>query len=39
MAKRGLRNRTELIAYALRRGLIPAEASGVLPRLPGDEED
>ena len=36
MEKLGLRNRTELIAYALRRGLIPAEASGALPRLAGD---
>jgi two-component system response regulator NreC len=39
MEKMGLRNRTEQIAYALRRGLIPAEGSGVLPRLPGDEQD
>jgi hypothetical protein len=38
MAKLALRNRTELIAFALRRGLIPADGSGVLPRLPGDEE-
>jgi two-component system response regulator NreC len=40
MEKLGLRDRTALIAYALRRGLIPAEASGALPPpIPGDEED
>ena len=31
MQKLGLRNRTELIAYALRRGLIPSEAAGAEP--------
>jgi DNA-binding NarL/FixJ family response regulator len=36
--KLGLRNRTELIAYALRRGLIPADASGALPRPPGEDK-
>jgi two-component system, NarL family, response regulator NreC len=38
MEKLGLPNRTELIAYALRRGLIAADASGALPRLPGKGE-
>jgi DNA-binding NarL/FixJ family response regulator len=38
MEKLGLRNRTELIAYALRRGLIPADASGALPRPPRQDE-
>jgi len=31
MQKLGLRNRTELIAYAVRRGLIPGEAAGATP--------
>jgi DNA-binding NarL/FixJ family response regulator len=37
MQKLGLRNRTELIAYALRRGLIPSEAAGARPPPPDDE--
>jgi DNA-binding NarL/FixJ family response regulator len=37
MQKLGLRNRTELIAYALRRGLIPSEAAGAEPPPPDDE--
>ena len=36
MEKLGLRNRTELIAYALRRGLIPADGPGAIPRPQGD---
>jgi DNA-binding CsgD family transcriptional regulator len=31
MQKLGLCNRTDLIAYALRRGLIPSEAAGAVP--------
>jgi two-component system response regulator NreC len=38
MQKLGLRNRTELIAYALRRGLIPREAAGAAPASPGEDE-
>jgi DNA-binding NarL/FixJ family response regulator len=38
MQKLGLHNRTELIAYALRRGLIPSEAAGAAPPSPGDDE-
>jgi two-component system response regulator NreC len=34
MEKLGLRNRTDLIAYALRRGLIPSEAAGAVPPQP-----
>jgi DNA-binding NarL/FixJ family response regulator len=37
MQKLGLRNRTELIAYALRRGLIPSEAAGAVPPPTGDD--
>jgi two-component system, NarL family, response regulator NreC len=37
MQKLGLRNRTELIAYTLRRGLIPSEAAGAEPPPPDDE--
>jgi DNA-binding NarL/FixJ family response regulator len=37
MQKLGLGNRTELIAYALRRGLIPSEAAGAEPPPPDDE--
>jgi two-component system response regulator NreC len=37
MQKLGLRNRTELIAYALRRGLIPIEAAGA--GLPADDDE
>jgi DNA-binding NarL/FixJ family response regulator len=37
MQKLGLPNRTELIAYALRRGLIPSEAAGAGPPPPDDE--
>lgn len=37
MQKLGLRNRTALIAYALRRGLIPSEAAGAEPPPPDDE--
>jgi DNA-binding NarL/FixJ family response regulator len=38
MEKLGLRNRTALIAYALRRGLIPSGGSGALPPIPADED-
>jgi DNA-binding CsgD family transcriptional regulator len=34
MEKLGLRNRTDLIAYALRRGLIASEAAGAVPPQP-----
>ncbi len=38
MQKLGLRTRTELIAYALRRGLLPSEAAGAAPPPPADDE-
>ncbi|HEY8148245.1 MAG TPA: response regulator transcription factor [Vicinamibacteria bacterium] len=37
MEKLGLKTRTDLIAYALRRGLIPSEAPGAVPPAPKDE--
>jgi two-component system response regulator NreC len=37
MEKLGLKTRTDLIAYALRRGLIPSEAPGAVPPPPKDE--
>lgn len=38
MEKLGLHNRTELIAYALRRGHILSDRSGALPRPPAEDE-
>ncbi len=38
MQKLGLHTRTELIAYALRRGLLPSEAAGAAPPPPADDE-